>query len=511
MFTDELRSNVWAEIRQLDLRCFAQRLVPSVVREAAGRAGVEWGRGPLNVMTNSWLAVASAWHSGKAFFQVLPLVMTILGDGEDFADSPLGRIQESGRRQAQRRSSKANKNNKKRSANQRRKNSRSGSRSKHDPRRDDPTQLSEAAFAKARERLPLTFWAALLVVLGEQFQQQHGRWLRWRGYRLLAMDGSTLKLPRYKALADHFDTARNGSTTAVPRARMVLLQFPLARIPYRYELVPFSEGETTVAERLVKHLQPNDLVLLDRGFWSYPLFAQMLARQAQFGIRLKSGLKLKTVRRLGRHERLVRWKVPHTQRKRIREAGLPMSLTLRVIDYQIPGFRPSAVVTSVTKPEEISAEDWIRLATQTDAGNQRLGVGLYHRRWEIETTFKELKVHQGMNSLRSRTPGSIHYEVAGHVLLYLLVRWMMVEAAETHGVDDPLSLSFSAALNELTTLWPLLLISSPNHVRHVLLPRLLRRIANHRVVKKPGRHFPRPHDTQPKNKGNGRYQQSSKL
>jgi len=41
-----------------------------------------------------------------------------------------------------------------------------------------------------------------------------------------------------------------------------------------------------------------------------------------------------------------------------------------------------------------------------------------------------LKVDQGLDRhLRSHTPASIEYEVAGHVVLYLLIRWLIVEAA----------------------------------------------------------------------------------
>lgn len=503
MFTDELRRSVWDQIRQIGLRGLARYVTSEVVQEAAARAGIALGGGPLNVFTNVWLTLGAAWHASRSFGAVLPLVVKLLGDAPGFAQTPLGRAQKNGRRRARRRNAKTSRA---------KRFGKSGrARSKHDPRRDDPTQVSGAAFAKARERIPWGFWMALLMLLGERFQQQHGRWVRWKGFRLLALDGTTLKLPRFRALARYFDTARNGSATGVPRARMLLLQFPLTRMPFRYELVPYSEAEVTVAERLVKHLQAQDLLLLDRGFWSYGLMARIVARSAHFGIRLKAGVKLKTVRKLGPGERLVRWNVPARHRQTVREAGLPESLLLRVIDYQVPGFRPSAVLTSVTDPQAISRQDWVRLATQTEPGEQRLGLGLYHRRWEIETTFRELKVHQGMKRLRSRTPASLRYEVAGHVLLYLLIRWMIVEAAERHGIDDPLRLSFCGALEELNHLWPLLVLSPPRHVSAVLRPCLLERIAGHRVRCRPGRHFPRPQDTQPKNKGNGHFQKPSKL
>jgi hypothetical protein len=105
--------------------------------------------------------------------------------------------------------------------------------------------------------------------------------------------------------------------------------------------------------------------------------------------------------------------------------------------------------------------------------------------------FKELKVVQGLEgNFRSRTPRGIEYEIGSHVLLYFLVRWLMVEAANQHDAH-PLQLSFKHALQEFEYLRQLLIISSPEHVRRRLLPELLLRIAQRRIHVRPGRHFPR--------------------
>jgi hypothetical protein len=80
--------------------------------------------------------------------------------------------------------------------------------------------------------------------------------------------------------------------------------------------------------------------------------------------------------------------------------------------------------------------------------------------------------------------------VAGHVVLYLLIRWLMVEAAVRHG-QDPLRLSFRNAVRELQSMWSTLAASSPSWVHDVLLPRLLERIASHVVPFRPGRSYPR--------------------
>ncbi|NLX96482.1 MAG: hypothetical protein GXY83_09930 [Rhodopirellula sp.] len=91
--------------------------------------------------------------------------------------------------------------------------------------------------------------------------------------------------------------------------------------------------------------------------------------------------------------------------------------------------------------------------------------------------------------LRSRTPESIQFEVAGHVVLYLLVRWLIVEAAVRHK-RDALSLSFSHALREMISMHDSLVTATSSWAQ-VLLSRLLDRVADHVVPKRPGRHYAR--------------------
>jgi len=476
MFTDELRCNVWNKIRQHDIQAFSRQLTPAVLAKAALRAGVKIGRGPLNLANLAWLGIVAAIYGTQSFANILTTTLKLLEDQQQWATT-LHKVKKQGQQR-----------------------SRKKKRSKHDPRRDDLTAVSEAAFAKARRRMPMTFWMELIIVLGERFEEQHGARQRFRGFRVLAMDGTRIDLPECRSLRDYFGTAKNVFGRQQPQAQMVLLQFPFTRMPYRYELSPVSCGEVTLAMRLCPHLRPHDLVLLDAGYWSYGLLWAIQNRKACFALRLKSGVNLATVKRLGSSDRLVRWS-PKDSRGNWRKAGLPKSIDLRVIEYHIPGFRPQAIVTNVLSPKKISREDWTRLTSNCQDARRKLLPGLFHRRWEIETSYSELKVVQGMEGrLRSRTPESIAYEIAGHVVLYLLVRWLIVEAAVKHGLD-PLRLSFLQAFRELQLMRPALLAASPCWICHVLLPRLLDRIAEHQVPLRPGRHYPREKKSKPNNAG----------
>jgi hypothetical protein len=467
MFTDGRRDNAWQVFRQYGSEAFAQVLTPQAMQAAAAAADVTLGRSALNKVTLVWLGVMSALHTTKNFADVLALTCKLL---DDMANPPQA-IARLSRKRTRRRKG----------------------RSKHDPR-GTSVAITEEAFAQARQKLPLAFWTCLLHVLGDRFQQQRPQSVRWKRYRLLMLDGTDIALPRWKRLLAHYGAAGSGQART-PQARMLMLAFAQSRLPWRYEVVPQSCHEQTSAKRLLQGLAPDDLVLMDRGFWNYGLFWQLQQQGAYFGIRLRKGVRFRTVKRLGRDDALVEWTPAQRSKKCCTWAGtgLPKSIRLRVIRYRVPGFRPSAVVTNALEPRDISREDWVRMAA-VDGRGQVLQSGLYHRRWEIETMFNEMKTYQGLEAdLRSRTPLGIEYELAGHVLLYFLIRSLMVEAAGTHNAQ-PLQLSFKHALKELDHLWSLLVISPPSHIRKVLLPRLFERIVQHQIIIRPGRHYPRPAD-----------------
>lgn len=509
MFTDEHKRIVGDQLREQGAKPFARVLTPDVMARAAKRAAVAVGNSPLNVINLVWFGILGALNKGTSFTKVLVLTFNLLYDLEGFASTPLGQQTKRYKRPCQ--DSSGSKRKRKRRGKQGSaapdKHRRRQRRSKHDPRGGGPT-VSEEAYVKARKRMPMGYWLALIFVLVERFEEAHPGQHRWKGFRLLAMDGTTINLEQHAKLREYFGKCSNGHGKQKTQARMVMLQFPLVRLPCAYEVGPIKVGETTMALRLLSHVRANDLLLLDRGFWSYGLLARIHERGAFFGIRLKSNVKLQKVRCLGFKDEFVRW-----QPQRVRQDGddLPEALEMRLIRYQVPGFRASALLTNATDPQRTTREDWVGMAAHPAVGKPFQSGGLYHRRWEIETTFRELKVTQGMEgSLRGRTPEAILFEIAAHVVTYLLVRLLVVEAAVAAG-DDPLRLSFAGALHELKEMRAPLLISSAEHVQNVLLPRLLARIAEHKVPLRPGRHYPRPKDGKYKNKGRGRKQAPAKL
>ena len=469
MFKDDVRQDVYRKLREHDLRVFSGILSFELLVEAAVRAGVRIASSPLNCVTLVWLGIAAAWNKRSSFVDILTSTLKMLQDQEHFQHSAFAKDLEKKQRQAKKRTRT----------------------SKHDPYGADPTGVSEEAFAKARQRLPAAFWMELLVLLVERFEAQHADRLRFRHFRLLAIDGTRLTLPNENELLNFYGRAKNASGQHCAQAQMVLLQSPLTRLPVAYRLDALPVGEVTLARQLTRqHVRAGDLVLLDAGYCSYGLMWEIQNRNAFFCMRLRRGLNLRTLQRLqGTQDRLVRW-TPKDSRGQWRREQLPPAIDLRRIQYRVPGYRTIELLTNVLAPEELSYDDLTRL-TSTPGVAEKLLPGIYHLRWQIETSYEELKVVQQMDGgFRSKKPAGIAYEVGGHVVLYLLMRWLILEAALAHD-EDPLRISFTNAVEELKNIWQTMSTSSQQWVEEVLWPRLLERIADHIVPYRPGRSYPR--------------------
>jgi transposase len=495
MFVDHNRHFAWDKLRQRDSRIFAPLLADQVFEQAAYYAGIGLGGGSLGLAVLVWLGINAALHPEKSFSKLLSLTLKLLQNDPCWDPAKLlpPRTQTTPKNRMTRRVS-----------------GRLGkTRSRHDPHgAGDPFKVSDSAFTQARAAMPWAFWVALVALLAERFEHDHHALVGFCGFRILALDGTTLELDRWTDLRTRAGTAANGKALSSPRARLVLLEVPLARLPLHFNLVPYAVGERTAVTPLLDAVGRHDLLLIDRGFWSAGLFGRILHKEAFFAIRLMSGITFSTLRRLGASDQLARW--TPTKPQDDADEKTPKWFDLRLIRYQIKGFRPSTLVTSVTDPAQISREEFIRIATVDETGRV-LEPGLYHRRWEIETTFFELKVTQGMTgSFRSRTTEGIAFEVGGHLLLYTLIRLLMAKAASAAAIS-PLRLSFAAALGEVKDMGQSLLQASQRHAQRILRPRLVELIGTHRVPFRPGRHYARPNDTKPKTDKHGKKQSPHKV
>ena len=249
---------------------------------------------------------------------------------------------------------------------------------------------------------------------------------------MVSIDGSTLDVPDEADNKEAFGTQVPGhGETAFPIIRFVSLCEVGTHVLFGTRMAPYSVGEVTLAEEVLPRLKPDMLCLADRGFYSYRLWKLAQATGAELVWRLKKDLILPREKSLPDGSFLSTFYESRRDRERCRN-GIPV----RVVEYTLEGLA--------------DAEPNYRLATTilvAEKAPAKELAALYHERWEIESSFDELKTHlRGRQiTLRSKTPDLVTQEFYGMMMAHFAIRGLMHEAALKEEVD-PDRLSFLHAV-----------------------------------------------------------------
>jgi len=250
----------------------------------------------------------------------------------------------------------------------------------------------------------------------------------YKQWRLVSLDGSTLDVADEASNREAFGKmgAKNGKSSPYPQIRVVSLVENGTHVLFGARMTNLKVGEGTLAKEVLKEsLKPGMLCFADRLFFGFELWQLALSRGASLLWRMRACSILKVEKRLSDGSYLSR--IYNNGKKSTAQV-------VRVIIYTIEGSSETyRLITNILDPQEISA---LELAA------------LYHERWEIETTFDELKTHmRGAHiCLRSKTKDLVEQEFYGLMLAHFLLRYIMHQAAIV-AEEDPDRLSYTHTLN----------------------------------------------------------------
>jgi hypothetical protein len=287
-----------------------------------------------------------------------------------------------------------------------------------------------AAITRARARLGPEPVKALFAAVCRPVATAETVGAFYRGWRLVAVDGTTFDLPDTVSNVDFF--GRPGSTRgsgkgAYPQARVAAVAECGTHAVFAATTGPLSIHETVLARRLFGALSPGMLLLADRGFLGFDLWREAAVTGADLLWRVKSSAVLPVIEQLPDGSYLSHI---YASRDRNRHAD---PITVRAVEYTMPGQSTVyRLITTILDPAQAPALDLAALYTQ---------------RWEIETSLDELKTHQGQPGmvLRSQTPAGVEQEIYGFLLVHYAIRHLMHHAATSADLD-PDRVSFTRTL-----------------------------------------------------------------
>lgn len=341
------------------------------------------------------------------------------------------------------------------------------------------TPPDKAAFLRARKKVPFDVFSGLFKKAVEKATSLASSYAgaKWKGFRLVAIDGTKKNLPQSKELAQEFGVPHGAH---YPQLLSCALFDVLLKIPLNLMWGAHDVSERTIALELIKDLGPGDLLLLDRGYPGFELFEKLLSQGADFLVRLPDNGLFKPVAEFlaqGHRDGKVTLHPPQELvRQRLKNGEpAPVPIQLRVVNMRTKGSKTALFITTLTDK------------TAYPVGTLR---ELYHLRWEEEEFYKLIKELLEAENFRGKSRQLIDQEVMAIYLYCLLVRIMMMEAAVKH--DIPLSrICQQAAFLAVTRFMDKLLLCLTLEDCQHWLELCLAEISWQRYKKRTGRSFPR--------------------
>lgn len=278
--------------------------------------------------------------------------------------------------------------------------------------------MSKASFSKARKELSHTAFIELRQRTNHLYYQDFPAQKHWRGHRLLAVDGSKLTLPDEAAVREHFGVPGES------QAPMALLSGLYDVLNGRWidaQLRPYASSERDCVVEHLWHTEDHDLVLYDRGYPGYWLYALHHERKRHFCMRVAWNLYNEgrdLCRDPDRREAIITLKPSKEAKAKCAEVGIASPpLRLRLIKVQLDGAQGKGtelLITDLLDEQAYPADDF---------------KALYHHRWAIEEGYKALKCRAEVENWSGRSVEAIEQDV--HIkLLTQNLNAMHVAAAE---------------------------------------------------------------------------------
>lgn len=153
----------------------------------------------------------------------------------------------------------------------------------------DSNPATKAAFSLQRGKLLPMFFQVWNCFLVDCFYKHHVAHIKyWKGFRLLAVDGSTANLINKEDVINYFGTQDN-QYAKVPMARIMQVYDVLNDMIIFSNIYPIKTSEKKIITNHIHSLFSDSISIFDRGFPSYELMYLMINEEASkhFVIRCK--------------------------------------------------------------------------------------------------------------------------------------------------------------------------------------------------------------------------------
>jgi hypothetical protein len=266
-----------------------------------------------------------------------------------------------------------------------------------------------AAFSTARYKIKEEYFKDISKLVQRYIRENVLS--HWKGYRLLAGDGSTVNLPISADIIEEFgvdSTTKGGAKTCLANA--CFLYDLQSNLILEADIGKTEKGETTMLiEQLKRNEYPNALILLDRGFGYLAILKFLYSRRLNFCIRLKTSQSSFSQKILSKDldDFKVEWSPTSKEGATCISYGLDTEpIIVRATKVKLNTGEVEILISSLTDMTLVSSEEMKEL---------------YHMRWGIEEGIKKLKPKMKLEQFGCKKPRGIYQEFYAHIFNFNLI------------------------------------------------------------------------------------------
>ncbi len=265
--------------------------------------------------------------------------------------------------------------------------------------------VTQSAFSQARMKINPQAFIELRDDSTKYFYSNY-EFKKWNGFRLIAIDGSEVLLPKTDETIDQFgEYTTNFMNKTVVLARVSKAYDVLNKLSIDANLVNRKIGEHTLANQHLKFCCKGDLVLLDRGYPSFELFRNILASDSHFCARvaIPNWSVAKELVESGYKEVVAEIKPGNELQSKYKRGGIAFeTIKCRFICTKLSSGEKVVLITSLL--------DKIKFPYS-------LFKDLYYLRWDVEESYKKDKHRMQLENFSGKTILAIYQDFYANILL----------------------------------------------------------------------------------------------
>ena len=280
-------------------------------------------------------------------------------------------------------------------------------------------QITKSAFFQARKQVSHTAFIELSHQIVSDIYKNKNNYKTWKGFRLCAIDGTSIRLPNEQDITDYFGLQKGKSNQAdCPMGMASVFYDLLNNIVIDSCIKPNNTSERACAEKHLQHSCNNDLIIYDRGYTGFWFYMHHIQNNLSFCIRAKTNqdIVVKDFIESNKKEALVTFNPGKKALQVCKEKGFPTTpVTLRLVRVDLPN-EVEVLITNLTDESEFDI---------------RLFKSLYHMRWGIEENYKRLKQWMEIENFSGKSALSVKQDFYAKIVSANLTSLVVLETQKT--------------------------------------------------------------------------------